>query len=217
MKKLVILLAIVMVLTPVLAACGTTVECEDEWGCAEIGEGQTVKFGYVGPTTGDYSSFGIDMSRGAELAVEAHPTIKGFEVELLVEDTQGTPEQGASVANKFAADPQIVGIDGHTFSGSTEVAIPIYEQAHIVMMSPSATTPELTKLGSQIFNRVAFHDEMQGEFAASYIFTELGVRKMAIMHDGGAYGQGLAEMTAGFFEGLGGEVVANEPITPGET
>jgi branched-chain amino acid transport system substrate-binding protein len=217
MKKLVTLLAIVLVLTPFLAACGATVECEDEWGCAEIGEGQTVKFGYVGPTTGDYSSFGIDMSRGAELAVEAHPTIKGFEVELLVEDTQGTPEQGASVANKFAADPQMVGIDGHTFSGSTEVAIPIYEQAHIVMMSPSATNPELTKLGSEIFNRVAFHDEMQGEYAANYIYNELGVRKIAIMHDGGAYGQGLAEMTGGFFEGLGGEVVANEPITPGET
>jgi branched-chain amino acid transport system substrate-binding protein len=217
MKKLLIVLAIVLLLTPVLAACGGTVECEDEWGCATIEKGQTIKVGYVGPTTGDYSSFGIDMSRGAELAVKHHPTIKEFDIELLIEDTQGTPEQGASVANKLAADPQVVAIDGHTFSGSTEVAIPIYEDAHIVMLSPSATNPDLTKLGSAIFNRVAFHDEMQGEFAANYIYNELGVRKVAIMHDGGAYGQGLAEMMAGFFEGLGGEVVANEPITPGET
>jgi branched-chain amino acid transport system substrate-binding protein len=217
MKKVLAVLTIVIILTMALAACGGGVECEDEWGCATIEKGQTVKVGYVGPTTGDYSSFGIDMSRGAELAVVAHPTIQDFQVELLIEDTQGTPEQGASVANKLAADPQVIAIDGHTFSGSTEVAIPIYEEAHIVMMSPSATNPDLTKLGSAIFNRVAFHDEMQGEHAAAYIFSQLGIRKVAVMHDGGAYGQGLAEMMAGFFEGMGGEVVANEPITPGET
>jgi branched-chain amino acid transport system substrate-binding protein len=68
-----------------------------------------------------------------------------------------------------------------------------------------------------VFNRVAFTDQMQGEFAAKYIYEELGVRKLAVMHDGGAYGQGLAELTAGFFEGLGGTVVAQEGITPGET
>jgi branched-chain amino acid transport system substrate-binding protein len=206
-----------LVATVALTACGPKYECTDEWGCAEIKKGQTIKVGYVGPTTGDYSAFGIDISRGAQLAVDAKPTIQDFEVELVIEDTQGTPEQGAAVANKLASDPQVVAIDGHTFSGSTEVAIPIYGDAGIVMVSPSATNPELTKLGSEVFNRVVFHDEMQGDFAASYIYTTLGIRKIAIMHDGGAYGQGLAEMTANFFKGLGGEVVGAEAITPGET
>jgi branched-chain amino acid transport system substrate-binding protein len=200
-----------------LAGCKQAYECTDEWGCATIEKGQTIKIGYVGPITGDYSSFGIDMTRGAELAIKAHPTVQDFEIELVSEDTQGTPEQGASVANKLAADPRVVAVDGHSFSGSTEVAIPIYGDAGVVMMSPSATNPELTNLGSPVFNRVAFHDRMQGEFAANYIYNELGVRKMAVMHDGGAYGQGLAEMTAGFFEDFGGTVVKVEPITPGET
>ena len=70
------------------------------------------------------------------------------------------------MANLFAADPQMVGIEGHVFSGSTEAAIPIYEKAGIVMVSPSATTPSLTELGSKVFNRVAFTDLQQGEFAA---------------------------------------------------
>jgi branched-chain amino acid transport system substrate-binding protein len=217
MRKRLVLALVVVIAVLAVTACKPKYECTDEWGCVEIKEGQTIKLGYVGPITGDYASYGTDMNRGAELAVAAHSTIKGFEVELVSEDTQGTPEQGASVANKLVADPQIVAIDGHSFSGSTEVAIPIYGDAGIVMMSPSATNPELTKLGSPVFNRVAFHDEMQGEYAAAYIYTELGVRKVAIMHDGGAYGQGLAEMTAGFFEGLGGTVVGSEAITPGET
>ena len=217
--KAVKIISILVLITLIfgLVGCQKAYECTDAWGCAEIGQGKTIKIAYVGPITGDYSSFGIDMTRGAELAVEAHPTVKGFDIELLSEDTQGSPEQGASVANKLAADPQVVAVDGHSFSGSTEVAIPIYGDAGVVMLSPSATNPDLTLLESPVFNRVAFHDRMQGEHAANYIYNTLGVRKMAVIHDGGAYGQGLAEMTSGFFVALGGTAVGVEAITPGET
>ena len=216
-QKFSALVAVLMAVGLVLSGCAAKYECADPWGCAEFQKGQTIKVGYVGPTTGDYSAFGIDISRGAELAVKDQPKVKDFDIELLVEDTQGTPEQGAAVASKFAADPRVVAVDGHTFSGSTEVAIPIYEDAGIVMMSPSATNPPLTELGSEVFNRVCFHDRMQGEHAAKYIYDTLGIRKIATMHDGGAYGQGLAEMTASFFKAQGGTVVGTEAITPGET
>lgn len=192
-------------------------EVTDEWGVAVIPSGKTVKIGMAGPMTGDYASFGVDISRGAQIALDNHPEVKGFKVEFLVEDTQGTPEQGAAVANKFAADPQMVAIVGHVFSGSTEAAIPIYEKAGIVMVSPSATNPTLTQLGSKIFNRVVFHDNTQGQFAAKYIYDTLGVRKIATMHDGGAYGQGLAAVLGEEFQKLGGEVLGTQAITPGET
>ncbi|MEN8097833.1 MAG: branched-chain amino acid ABC transporter substrate-binding protein [Chloroflexota bacterium] len=217
-KRLSLLMIVIMLAATLLVACGgAEYECEDEWGCATFEEGDKIKVGYVGPMTGDYSAYGIDISRGAELALVGHPEVLGFEIELVIEDTQGTPEQGASVANMLAADPQIVAVDGHTFSGSTEVAIPIYEEAGVVMMSPSATTPDLTRQGYMVFNRVAFHDEMQGKFAAEYLYNILGVRSIAIMHDGGAYGQPLAEMTGEFFKDLGGTVVGGEAVTPGET
>lgn len=216
MRKRAALMVVLMAVILVLSGCAAKYECADPWGCAEFEKGQTIKVGYVGPTTGDYSAFGIDISRGAELGLKGQPAVKGFEIELLIEDTQGTPEQGAAVANKFAADPKVVAVNGHTFSGSTEVAIPIYGDAHIVMMAPSATNPTLTDLGSEVFNRVCFHDRMQGDYAAKYIYNDLGVHKIALMHDGGAYGQGLAEMTGSFFKDLGGTVVGTEAITPGE-
>jgi branched-chain amino acid transport system substrate-binding protein len=216
--KILGLIVLVVLLAGALPSCGQKAyECTDAWGCAIFEKGQTIKIGYVGPITGDYSNYGIDMSRGAELAVKDHPTVKGFTIELVSEDTQGTPEQGAAVANKFAADPRVVAVDGHSFSGSTEVAIPIYGDAGIVMMSPSATNIQLTTLGSPVFNRVAFHDGLQAEYASKYIYNTLGITKIACMHDGGAYGQGLAQLTADAFEALGGEVVAFEAITPGET
>jgi branched-chain amino acid transport system substrate-binding protein len=189
----------------------------DKYGCAVIPAGQTVKIGMGAPITGDYASFGVDISQGASIAVTDAGTVEGFPFELVAQDTQGTPEGGASVANKLATDPTIVAIAGHIFSGSTEAAMPIYEKAGIPMMSPSATNPPLTTLGSTVFNRIAFTDAVQGKFAAEYLYNKLGFRKIAVVHDGGAYGQGLADVVRAEFTALGGEVVGYEAITPGET
>lgn len=208
---------LIVTLAAMLLACGPQpYECTDEWGCAVFDAGQTIKLAYVGPMTGDYSAFGVDISRGVELAVKDHGPIEGFNIEIVVEDTQGSPEQGAAVANKLSADSRVVAVVGHTFSGSTEVAIPIYDKSGIVMMSPSATNPDLTKLGSGTFNRVCFTDEMQGKAAAEYIYETLGLRQIVVMHDGGAYGQGLAGVCADAFEDLGGTVLGTEAVTPGE-
>jgi branched-chain amino acid transport system substrate-binding protein len=84
------------------------------------------------------------------------------------------------------------------------------------MMSPSATNPDLTAQGSKVFNRLVFTDAAQGKFAAEYLYNTLGIRKLAAMHDGQAYGQGLAEVVRDEFTNLGGEVVGFEAITPGE-
>ena len=118
------------------------------------------------------------------------------------------------MANKLVSDPTIVAIAGHIFSGATEAAMPIYEKAGIPMMSPSATNPPLTQKGSKVFNRVAFTDAAQGKFAAEYLFNTLGIKKIAVMHDGQAYGQGLAEVVAARFTELGGEVVADSKRSP---
>ena len=242
MKKAFTLLSILLILSLVLAACGGTEEpeptptveeaapteaaeepttapeagCDDAWGCVELEAGDSIKIAYVGPMTGDYSAFGIDISRGAELAVEADPDVMGFKVELIVEDTQGSPEQGAAVANKLAADPQLVAVAGHTFTGSTEAAMPVYEDAGIAMVSPSTTGAGLPAQGPNVYNRVAFSDGDQGRLAAEYIYNELGIRKVVVVHDGGAYGQGLTEFMADNFEALGGEVLGIQAITPGE-
>ncbi|MEN6482315.1 MAG: ABC transporter substrate-binding protein, partial [Anaerolineaceae bacterium] len=128
----------------------------DEWGCAKIPAGQTIKLGMGAPMTGDYASFGVDISQGALLAIKDAEPVDGFVFELVAQDTQGTPEGGASVANKLVSDPTVVAIPGHIFSGSTEAAMPIYEKAGLPMLSPSATNPPLTQQGSKVFNRIAF-------------------------------------------------------------
>lgn len=194
------------------AACAS-----DAFGCAKIEAGQTIKIGMGAPLTGDNAPFGIDISQGATIAVQDAGEFEGFSFELVAEDDGGTPEGGAAVANKLVSDPTVVAIAGHIFSGATLAAIPIYDQAGLPMMSPSATNPDLTKAGSAVFNRLVFTDAAQGKFAAEYLFNKLGVTKLAVMHDGQAYGQGLAEVVRDEFTAIGGEVVEFQAINPGES
>ena len=220
MKRITVFVLLLAAL--LLAACGPTATpapevCNAKLGCAVIGKGQTIKIGFAGPMTGDYSPFGLDMSNAMKLAVADFGDVQGWKVELAVEDDGGTAEGGAAVANKLASDSTFVAMAGHMFSGASAAAMPIYEKAGIPMMSPAATNPELTTKGSTVFNRNAFTDTEQGIGAARYLHEELGVKKLALVHDGTDYGQGLAKVVEENFVALGGEAVAFEAITPGES
>jgi len=205
-----------------LAACGPAVAaepeaCKADLGCAKIAKGQTIKIGYAGPMTGDYSQFGIDMSQGMKIAVNDLGDFQGWKFDLVAEDDMASAEGAAAVANKLITDPTFVAMAGHAFSGATSAAMPIYEKAGIPMLSPSATNPDLTTKGSKVFNRNAFTDADQAAGAGNFLYNTLGKRKLAAIHDGTDYGQGLAKGVEAKFKELGGEVVASEAITPGES
>jgi len=200
-----------MPLADVEATCAS-----DAYGCAEIESGQTMKIGMGSPMTGGDSAFGIDAENSGLLAVADDCGYAGFSFELIAEDDQGAPEGGAAVANKFAADPTLLAVAGHLFSGATASAAPIYEVAGVPMLSPSATNPALTAQGWKVFNRVPFTDQTQAEVVADFIFNELGLSRASVLHDGEDYGKGLATLFQTAFEEVGGEVLSFEGITSKE-
>jgi branched-chain amino acid transport system substrate-binding protein len=222
MKRLYVILSMLMAASMILTACGGSAAapavCKtDASGCAVFSAGQSIVIGMGAPMTGDNAAFGQDISQAAKLAISDAGQFQGFSFSLDAEDDGGTAEGGAAVANKFVANQAVVAIAGHIFSGATQAAIPIYEKAAIPMMSPSATNPALTTTGSKVFNRCVFTDAAQGKFAAAYLYNKLGVKNLAIMHDGQAYGQGLAQVVKDQFTALGGTVVAFTAITPGQS
>ncbi|MCX6079235.1 MAG: branched-chain amino acid ABC transporter substrate-binding protein [Chloroflexi bacterium] len=202
---------------PAATAAPAAYVCSDAIGCAVFEPGQTIKIGMGAPMTGDNAAFGQDISQAAKIAITDAGQFQGFSFELVAEDDGGSPEGGAAVANKFVADSQVVAIAGHIFSGATAAAMPIYETAGLPMMSPSATNPTLTQGKSKVFNRCVFTDAAQGKFASAYLFNKLGIKNLAIVHDGQSYGQGLAQVVSDQFTALGGTVVAFQAITPGES
>ncbi len=164
---------------------------------------------------------GIDIQRGAELALEDRPTVtvdgKEFKVSLDVQDDQCSADGGQSVANRFASDGSIVGVVGPMCSSACRAAAPIFDAADYTSISPSCTAADLTTSGYSSFNRAVVSDAFQGVIAAEYMYNVLGVRSIATIHDGSTYGEGLVTVVTDRFEALGGKVVSSDAVSVGDT
>jgi len=178
-----------------------------------------IRMGVAGPHSGDLASYGIPTVKAAELVVEhrnAMGGICGRQIELIVEDDVCKPEVATNTATKLVGE----GVDvvlGHICSGATKAALGIYKDSNIPVMSPSATNPALTQSGDYPnFFRTIASDDAQARLEVDFALNRLKLSKIAVLHDKGDYGKGLAEFAKTFLEAEpNAEVVLYEGITPG--
>jgi branched-chain amino acid transport system substrate-binding protein len=178
----------------------------------------TIKLGVAGAHSGDLASYGLPTLNAAKLVVgdvNAKGGVLGKKVEILPADDVCKPEVAANVATKLVSDKATV-VLGHICSGATKAALNIYKDAKIITMSPSATNVDLTKTGDYPnFFRTISPDDAQANLQVSFAINKLKVKKVAVIHDKGDYGKGLAEFAKADFEKKGIPVVLFEGITPG--
>jgi branched-chain amino acid transport system substrate-binding protein len=148
--------------------------------------------------------------------VNARGGINGMQVELMVEDDVCKPEVATNTATKLVSSGVKI-VLGHICSGATKAALPIYKNGGVVVMSPSATNPALTQSGDYPnFFRTIPSDDAQARTEVDFTLSVLKAKKIAVVHDKGDYGKGLAEFAKGFLEASGkAEVVLFEGVTPG--
>ena len=156
-----------------------------------------VKIGHVAPISGSQASYGKDNENGARMAIEdlnAKGVVIGgkkVKLELVAEDDAADPKQGAAVAQKLC-DAKVAGVAGHLNSGTTIPASKIYNDCGIPMVTPSATNPNLTKPGYKTTFRLLANDNALGAGLAFYAADALKLKRIAIIDDRTAYGQGVA-------------------------
>lgn len=216
MKFLRVAFALVVV-TLALAPFVTT-NAQETSGQVVVPAGGTIKVGWAGDRSGPLILPGEGTMYGAQAAVNmlnAEGGIQGFQVELLTQDDACDPAQGTTVAQQYASNPEIVGVVGHMCSGATNGAAAVYEEFNILNVSYSATAASLVEQDRKAFNRVALNDNAQGTAVALFMYNDLGFTTAAVLDDGGAYGQGLADKVAEEFAALGGEVTYRGNITTG--
>ena len=200
--------------------------CAGEEGKSPAGEekkeaaaANDIRIGVAGAHSGDLASYGLPTVKAAELMVKdinAKGGILGRQVKLLVEDDACKPEMAANTAAKLVS-AKVHAVIGHICSGATKAAIGIYKDAGIVAITPSATNPELTQSGRYPnFFRTIAPDDAQAKMQVDFALNRLNARRIAILHDKGDYGKGLAEFAKKFVEASGvAEVVLFEGVTPG--
>jgi branched-chain amino acid transport system substrate-binding protein len=180
-----------------------------------------VVIGFSAAISGSVAVHGINIQRGAELALADRPTVtvggQTFNVRLDIQDDLCSAEGGQAVANRFISDPSIVGVVGPMCSSGCRAAAPIFDSAGLAHISPSCTAADLTTSGYTTFNRTIVSDAFQGVVMADYIFNELGITRIATIHDGSPYGEGLVAVLTDRFLELGGEVVASDAISTDDT
>jgi len=176
---------------------------------------EVVRIGHAAAVTGPVAYFGKDTENGARMAIEAlnakGVTIGGKKVrfQLMAEDDAGDPKQATSVAQKLA-DAKINGMVGHETSGTTIPASKIYHAAGIPQISPSSTSPKYTQQGFNTAFRVVANDVQLGQALGRYAVGEMKARRVAVVDDRTAYGQGLAVEFSRSLQKQGGTIVAKE-------
>ncbi|MGN4067107.1 branched-chain amino acid ABC transporter substrate-binding protein [Burkholderia gladioli] len=173
-----------------------------------------VKIGFAAPLTGTQSNYGTDMQKGVQLAIDdfnaTKPVIGGKPVIFTLDsqDDQADPRTGTTVAQRLI-DDGVSGIIGHFNSGTSIPASDLYERAGLPQVS-MATSPQYTARGYKTTFRLLTSDAQAGRIVGSYVVNTLHYKRVAIIDDRTAYGQGIADEFAAAVQKAGGTIIKRD-------
>ncbi|MEG0276106.1 MAG: ABC transporter substrate-binding protein [Coprobacillus sp.] len=148
---------------------------------------EVIKIGFVGPTSGQTSTYGIPVANSVELAIADYNASKDakYQVELIKEDSIGDATQAVNVYNNLVSKG-VVGIVGPVLTGES-LAVGEASQAKktpIVSSSASGDNVTLNKDGSTKpnFFRTCSNDSHGGQFIASKVVDgTIKANKIAVL------------------------------------
>ena len=184
-----------------------------------------IKIGYVANLTGEAATWGVHEKNGALIAVDEinkKGGVLGRPLEVVVYDVKAKAEDAISAVRRLILEDKVVAIGGTNFSGLNIATIPIIEQYKVPQIGSYPTNPAVTvdpKTGKArpYSFRICFTDPYQGKVIAEYLYSKLGIKEAAIIHDVGSdYSEGLTEYFVKTYTGLGGKVVSNQGFRGGD-
>ena len=183
---------------------------------------QEITIGMAGSITGSYPVLGEQMKRGASMAVadiNAKGGVLGKKLALEIADDACDPKQAVAAANQLV-EKKVVFVDGHLCSSCSILASAVYNEAGILQITPVSTNAALTddaaKKGWTNVFRTSGRDDIQGKVAGSYLARHYKGKAVAVIHDEGAYGQGLADETKKAMNAAGLRETMYEAINQGD-
>lgn len=157
---------------------------------AEVGP---IKIGFMGPLTGGAAFIGEEQLGFANAVAKVFGEQTGLEIEIVEGDTEINPDTGAIVAERFAADADIIGVVGPAGSQVCEATQPIFADAGLAHITPSCTKTDLTAPGTATFFRPIPTDADQSKTVAAHMTDALGITSLYIVEDQSSYAVGLAD------------------------
>lgn len=225
-RSLLILTAVLTTGALTLTACGSRDDDNKSDGNSSGGN-TTVVIGVDAPLTGDLSALGLGIKNAADLAAKTankEKTVPGITFEVQPLDDQAQPSVGQQNATKFIDNKKVLGVVGPLNSGVSQSMQKPLNDAGLTQVSPANTGTELTqgnnwKTGDKkrpfkTYFRTATTDQIQGAFAAKYLYNNAKIKQVYLIDDQKPYGAGLAASFKATFTGLGGKIVGADHVNP---
>jgi branched-chain amino acid transport system substrate-binding protein len=188
--------------------------------CAPGRSSKEIVIGEYGSLTGNTATFGQSTRNGSQMAfdeINKAGGLLGKPVKLIVEDDQSKPEEAATAVTKLINQNAVQAVLGEVASSRSLAAAPICQGARVPMVTPSSTNPKVTQVGDYIF-RVCFTDIQQGEADAKFAAKSLKFKRAALLYDvRNDYSVGLRLVFAQKFKEFGGEIVAEQSYSEGDS
>jgi branched-chain amino acid transport system substrate-binding protein len=169
-----------------------------------------IKIGVVSCLSGSLSTFGVSSVQGTRLAAEEINSAGGIlqqRLTLIVDDNQSKAGETARIVRKFLTQDRVVAILGDLTSSLTMEAAPLAQNAHVPLLTPSATNVAITPIGNFIF-RSCFTDPFTGRVMARFALDHLDARRAVIMTDiKQDYSIGVAAEVKQYFGAHGGQLL----------
>ena len=220
-KSLRLLFVCTFVLSVLFVSCSKKQDSSSSASTSNAKDGaQVIKFGFIGPLSGDYANYGTYCRDAALLAINefnsSRSNVAGFKVELVDIDSAGDNNKALAAVEKLSSDKNVIGIVGPVITSETFVVADRCQNEGLTVMTPSASHKDITNIGDYIF-RTTISDGLQGEVAGAYFAQKLGYKRLASLYTMNDYSKGLNDgMTLSFEANPGCKVVIAETCNIGD-
>ena len=189
-------------------------------GC-KSGDENTLNIGLICPVTGSAAAYGETMVNSAKLAVEEINEAGGiagkYQLNLIIEDDEGTPAKSVTAAQKLINQDKITVLIGAQASSCTLAVMEVTAAAGIPQIAPASTALNIVQLGNEWIFRNAAADTLQTSQVLSFAVEEFGVKSIAILHEATDYGIGGADLLQQYADDSGVTVTDVESYNTGDT
>jgi branched-chain amino acid transport system substrate-binding protein len=191
----------------------------DPIGVVQVKKDEPVVIGGYWVLSGADAALGLDQRRGVEIAIgDMGGRLLGHSIKLVAEDSECSDQGGQTAAAKLAANKQIIVVLGPSCSSEATPGAPLLWKAGIPSIGTSTSAPSLTgpkrPQGLSGFVRAVYNDKWQGAADAKWAYEVVGHQTAATIHDGSPYATQLTALFAESFRKLGGNITAEEVVSP---
>jgi branched-chain amino acid transport system substrate-binding protein len=187
-------------------------------GCGKEDTSGKLVIGGTGPLTGEASTYGTSVKRGAQIAIDEINDaggINGIKLEFIFEDDEADGTKAKTAFEKLMDNGMQIFM-GTVTSGAGVALNEAIKNEGLLQVAPSASQIEAIENPNSF--RICFNDVDQGKAMAEFIYQKLGYTKAAILYNqDDSYSSGLYDAFKKRWTELGGSISADTSFAKAAT